>query len=150
MHSTRARLRGLLYARVPVRLPHAGKVFAALSVLGVAGLSYVLGAAVMFFQLPSYDFLHQAFTGGRAWHERGQPALNPFVPPDIDDRDGVTADDPALTCEVVPGPDNGAALQVRVERGRLRGDSLSSAVRVRLSSPVRDTVVIPVLCTADP
>src|SRR5438094_3892936 len=99
LNSSWAGLGRVLYSPVPIRVPHVGKVLACLSVLGVAGLGYVLGAAVMFFQLPSYDFLHQAFTGGRAWHERGQPALNPFVPPDIDDRDGVTADDPGRTCD---------------------------------------------------
>jgi hypothetical protein len=51
----------------------------------------------MFFQLPSYDFLYHAFTGGKAWHERGQPAVNPFLPPDIDEREGVTVDKPGQT-----------------------------------------------------
>src|SRR5262249_12310225 len=38
------------------------------------------------------------FTGGQAWHERGQPAeLNPFTPPDLDDREGVTVDKPGQT-----------------------------------------------------
>ena len=48
-------LRGLLYSRIPIRTSHLGKVFACLSILGLAGLGYVLGAAVMFFQLPSSD-----------------------------------------------------------------------------------------------
>ena len=87
----------LLYSQVPIRIPHLGKVCACLSVLGVAGLSYVLGAAVMFFQLPSYDFLYQAFTGSVAWHERGRPALNPFVPPEIDEGEGITVDKPGQT-----------------------------------------------------
>lgn len=98
MHSFRARLGGLLYTRVPIRIPHLGKILACLSILGVAGLSYVSGAAVMFFQLPSSEFLHHAFTGGQAWHERGQPAAgNPFIPPDLDDREGVTVDKPGQT-----------------------------------------------------
>jgi hypothetical protein len=84
--------RGLLYSRIPVRAPHLGKVLACLSILGVAGLSYVFGAAVMFFQLPSSDFLYQAFTGSKAWHERGKPVVNPFIPPQIDEREGVTVD----------------------------------------------------------
>ena len=40
-----------------------------LSLLGLASLSYVLGAAVMFFQLPSSAFLTRAFVGGAAWYE---------------------------------------------------------------------------------
>jgi hypothetical protein len=92
-----AGLRGLLDSRIPIRTRHLGKVFACLSILGVAGLSYVFGAAVMFFQLPSADFLYQAFTGSKAWHERGQPVLNPFLPPQIDVRVGVTVDKPGQT-----------------------------------------------------
>jgi hypothetical protein len=97
IHFFRVTLGRLLYARIPIRVPHLGKVLACLSVLGVAFLSYVLGAAVMFFHLPSYDFLNAAFTGGKAWHERGKPALNPFTPPDIDMREGVTEDRPSQT-----------------------------------------------------
>src|SRR5919204_6976309 len=98
IRSFRARLRGLLNSRIPIRAPHLGKVLACLSILGLAGLSYLFGAAVMFFQLPSYDFLHHAFTGGKAWHERGQPtAGNPFIPPDIDVPEGVTVDRPSQT-----------------------------------------------------
>jgi hypothetical protein len=35
-------------------------------------LSYVLGAAVIYFELPSSDFLRKAFLGARAWNERRQ------------------------------------------------------------------------------
>src|SRR5436190_3526890 len=90
-------LRRLLYAQVPFRIPHVGKVLACLSVLGVASLGYVFGAAVMFFQLPSSDFLYQAFTGGKAWHERGQPVVTPFIPPAMDLPEGVTVDQPGRT-----------------------------------------------------
>src|SRR5438105_5460079 len=93
----RTGLRRLLYAQVPIRIAHLGKVLACLSVLGVAGLGYLFGAAVMFFQLPSSDFLYQAFTGSKAWHERGKPELNPFNPPDIEEREGVTVDRPGQT-----------------------------------------------------
>src|SRR5437016_11468823 len=92
--SVRMGLRRLLTAQVPIRIPHLGKVLACLSILGVAGLGYVFGAAVMFFQLPSHDFLHHAFTGGQAWQERGAPALNPFNPPESDGGEGVTVDKP--------------------------------------------------------
>ncbi|HEV3340669.1 MAG TPA: arylsulfotransferase family protein [Pirellulales bacterium] len=41
-----------------------------LSVVGTMTLAYVVGAAVIFFGLPSSDFLERAFIGGRAWSER--------------------------------------------------------------------------------
>jgi hypothetical protein len=97
IHGLWVGLVGLLAARVPIRVPQFGKLLAGLSLLGVVVLSYFVGAAVMFFQLPTYDFLHKAFTGGKAWHERGQPALNPFLPPDLDEREGVTVDRPTQT-----------------------------------------------------
>jgi hypothetical protein len=97
IHFFRVGLGQLLHCRVPIRAPHLGKVLACLSVLGVAGLAYVFGAAVMFFQLPSYDFLYQAFTGSKAWHERGKPGLNPFIPPEGDGGEGVTLDRPSRT-----------------------------------------------------
>src|SRR6266581_3652168 len=93
----RIRLQPLLNAQVPIRIPHLGKVLACLSILGVAGLGYVCGAAVMFFQLPSSDFLYQAFTGSKAWHDRGKPELNPFNPPEIEGPEGVTVDQPGQT-----------------------------------------------------
>jgi len=40
------------------------------SIVGVMVLCYVLGAAVMFFELPTSDFLSKAFIGARAWNER--------------------------------------------------------------------------------
>jgi hypothetical protein len=97
IHFFRVGLGRLLCSRVPIPVPHPGKVLACLSVLGVAGLGYLFGAAVMFFQLPSHDFLYQAFTGSRAWHERGKPALNPFTPPEGDVREGLTVDEPGRT-----------------------------------------------------
>jgi len=89
--------RGLLYSRIPIRLPNLGKVIACLSILGFGGLCYLFGAAVVFFQLPSYDFLYQAFTGAKAWHERGTPGINPFTPPEGDGREGITVDQPTKT-----------------------------------------------------
>jgi Arylsulfotransferase (ASST) len=97
IHRFRMGLGRLLSVRIPIRNRHLGKVLAGLSILGALALCYVLGAAVMFFQLPTYDFLNNAFTGGKALHERGKPALNPFQPPDIDDRQGVTVDKPGQT-----------------------------------------------------
>jgi hypothetical protein len=90
-------MRRLLHARIPIRAPHLGKVFACLSILGLAALSYLLGAAVMFFHLPSSDFLNQAFRGGKAWQERGQPVVSRFTFRGGDGPPGVTADKPAQT-----------------------------------------------------
>lgn len=90
--SSRTRLGRILRSQLPVRVPHAEKILAGISILGVIGLSYVAGAAVMFFQLPSYEFLHQAFTGSKAWQERSTPVVTHFSPPEIDHPDGVTVD----------------------------------------------------------
>lgn len=40
-----------------------------LSLLGLISLSFLLGAAVIFFDLPSSSFLRRAFEGGVAWYE---------------------------------------------------------------------------------
>jgi hypothetical protein len=45
-----------------------------LPVLGVVLVVFVLGAAVMFFNLPPSDFLTKAFVGSRAWFERSDLA----------------------------------------------------------------------------
>src|SRR3990167_5112859 len=50
-----------------------------LLVLGTAVLAYVLGAAAMYFGLPTSHFLGQAFNGGHAWFERKQ--ADPALPP---------------------------------------------------------------------
>ena len=97
IHFSGMGLKRLLYSRIPVPTPCLGKVIACLSILGLAGLSYLFGAAVIFFQLPSYDFLYQAFTGGKAWHERGQPVISRFRILDDHVHEGVTADMPGRT-----------------------------------------------------
>ena len=45
-----------------------------LAILGLAALSYLLGAAAMFFELPTSGLLAKAFIGARAWNERRQAA----------------------------------------------------------------------------
>jgi hypothetical protein len=47
-----------------------------LFLFGAASLTYLLGAAVMFFELPSASFLRRAFVGGAAWYE-GKAASRP-------------------------------------------------------------------------
>jgi hypothetical protein len=49
--------------------PRRGLLFPCLAYLGVASLGYLLGAAVLFFELPSSSFLRRAFVGGLAWYE---------------------------------------------------------------------------------
>jgi hypothetical protein len=53
-----------------------------LFLFGVATLCYVLGAAVIFFELPSSTFLRKAFVGGAAWYEarRERPNEAPLQP----------------------------------------------------------------------
>src|SRR5262245_20748819 len=98
-HSFRAGLGRLLHARFPIRIPALGTILACLSILGLAGLCYVLWAAVMFFRLRPSDFLTEAFAGSKAWFERGKPALNPFTFPEAEVPDGVTVDKPGQTCD---------------------------------------------------
>src|SRR5207253_2328591 len=49
--------------------PARRRLLLGLTLSGVASLAYVLGAAVMFFQLPGSAFLHRAFVGARAWYD---------------------------------------------------------------------------------
>jgi hypothetical protein len=44
------------------------------SIFAAMALSYVVGAAVIFFGLPSSDFLERSFIGGRAWSARSSAA----------------------------------------------------------------------------
>jgi hypothetical protein len=64
--------------------PTLGRVLACLSVVGLAGLSYLGGAAVMFFHLPTSDFITKSLTGAKAWQERGRPDTS--RPPLLTDR----------------------------------------------------------------
>jgi hypothetical protein len=75
----------LSYPRLlsPMKLIRRCKfLFPTVSILGLICLSYVLGAAVMFFDWPSKRFLHKAFVGASAWFELKQdiadlPVLTP-------------------------------------------------------------------------
>jgi hypothetical protein len=69
------RLKRLLSARVPLPQSPASWLMAALSALGLVGLGYLAGAAVLFYELPSCDFLTKAFAGATAWYERGRSTL---------------------------------------------------------------------------
>ncbi len=72
------RLKRRLLAPTLVPTPTIGQLIAGLSILGTVGLAYLYGAAVMFFQLPSYDFLDKAFAGVRAWQQHGRSTLPPL------------------------------------------------------------------------
>ncbi len=54
-----------------------GRVMAGLSLLGLVVLSYLGGAAAMFFNLPSSGFITKSLTGAKAWGERGRSTLSP-------------------------------------------------------------------------
>ena len=53
-----------------------------ITLLAVASLAYMLGAAVVFFDLPSSSFLRTAFIGGLAWFHPEQAAQQPAKRPD--------------------------------------------------------------------
>src|SRR5579859_3624173 len=52
--------------------PYRRFVRCCISLFGVASLAFLMGAAVMFFELPSSSFLRGAFVGGAAWYEQKQ------------------------------------------------------------------------------
>jgi hypothetical protein len=61
----------------------------------------------------------------------------------------VMADDPAISCRWASGPGPMATLRIRVERQRLREGHLQSVIHVYLSSPVQETISIPVMCRVE-
>jgi hypothetical protein len=61
--------------------------------------------------------------------------------------DQILADDPAITCQWAPGPDVMATLRVRANRSLVAGESLRSAIHIRIDRPVVETVTIPITCT---
>jgi hypothetical protein len=63
--------------------------------------------------------------------------------------EAVTADDPALQCRWAVGPENQATIRVQVNRDRLHGSRLDSALHIRLSGPVRQTLTVPVRCVIE-
>jgi hypothetical protein len=75
LHFIGTQLKRLFSARVPLPQSPAVWLMAILSGLGVAGLGYLFGAAVMFYELPSCDFLTKGFAGATAWYERGRSTL---------------------------------------------------------------------------
>jgi hypothetical protein len=83
-----------------------------LFLFGLASLCYLVGAAVMFFDLPSSSFLRKGFVGGAAWYEQQQArprALADLPPPTVG-----RIDRPDRTCDgftlMMYGGDNRAVL----------------------------------------
>jgi hypothetical protein len=58
----------------------------------------------------------------------------------------VESDDAAIDCHWAQGPGHRATLKVRIDRSRIPGDSLRSAVHIHLSDPAPQTITIPVRC----
>jgi len=54
----------------PVRASPRGRVFLFLFMAAIASLCFLLGAAVLFFEVPPSGFLRKAFLGAEAWFER--------------------------------------------------------------------------------
>jgi hypothetical protein len=59
----------------------------------------------------------------------------------------VEADDPAVQCRWAAGPGPRATLKVQVDRARIPGPVLYTAVRVHLGGPTPQTLNLPVTCT---
>jgi hypothetical protein len=76
--------------------PRSKVIMIVLFLFGLMSLSYMLGAAVIFFELPTSDFLHKAFVGAHAWYER-KKASTPAPAPEQPTRTVGTIDKPEKT-----------------------------------------------------
>jgi hypothetical protein len=65
-------------------MPRPGQVLAGISVLSLAVLCYISGAAAIYFDGPSSDALGKAFRGARAWWQRTESALAARPPLEAD------------------------------------------------------------------
>jgi hypothetical protein len=61
----------------------------------------------------------------------------------------VTADGAGIVCRWASGPENCATVRITVERERLGGKDVESTVRVRLTAPLSQTLLIPVRCMVE-
>ena len=94
------RLKQLSRLRVPVPAPK--RMLAVLSIVGVLVVGYLFGATAMYFRLPTSDFLDKAFSGARAWHERGQstlPALSAREAAVAKQKEGISVDQAEKTAD---------------------------------------------------
>src|SRR5262245_48559146 len=67
------------------------------SVAGMLLLSYLLGAAVVQYKLPTSEYLHDAFVGGRAWWEQQDELAAALAP--AGSAPAADVDDPTRTCD---------------------------------------------------
>jgi hypothetical protein len=67
-----------VFAQIRLSPPSLGQLIAVLSGFGLLALGYLIGAAILFFQLPSAEFLDEAFRGAQAWYARGHSTLLPL------------------------------------------------------------------------
>jgi hypothetical protein len=58
----------------------------------------------------------------------------------------VESDHDAITCRWAQGPGHRATLKIHIDRARIKGDHLQSAVHVHLRGPSSQTITIPVSC----
>jgi hypothetical protein len=86
---------------------------------GVASLTFLLGAAVVHFKLPTSELLDKAFTGGRAWSER-QAAEAAEVERSVPAAT-VGVDQPARTCDgfTAYATDRGTEVRLIDMRGKV-------------------------------
>ncbi len=95
-----AQVKRLLHLRIPLPSPTVGQTAASLSILGAVGLGYLFGAAAMFYQWPSADFLDKCFAGARAWLDRGRSTLDlPRSGSIAQEPEGVRVDKAEKTCD---------------------------------------------------
>lgn len=76
--------------------PRRSSLLLGLAFFGVASLSYLLGAAAIYFDLPSSSFLRRAFGGGVSWYEwkADRPPDEQMIPPTVG-----RIDKPDKTCD---------------------------------------------------
>jgi hypothetical protein len=58
------------------RLPSSRRIVGVVSIVALAALCYIAGAAAMYFQLPSTDFLAKAFAGAERWAVNAGPGAD--------------------------------------------------------------------------
>jgi hypothetical protein len=61
----------------------------------------------------------------------------------------VEADDPALQCRWAQCPNQQATVRITLDAARVRGPVLHSTLHIRISSPVRETLTVPVEYTVE-
>jgi hypothetical protein len=60
--------------------------------------------------------------------------------------DQIASEDPAITCQWAPGPNNMATLKIQINREQLHASNFHSSVTVHVVKPVDERIVIPIDC----